>query len=93
MGKRYDILRLLPQDEPVYLVVGTTGFRDRDNNEYYYETRTCSPDILSRVTEVIIGGDTDPHGIVEYVGSAEEPTDVQDWIKIIAAMPPRDTDG
>ena len=65
----YDLLVLPPQDEPVYLIVSTEdyGHKDRDQS-FYYNEHTCPTNWIKNVVGIVIGADSDPHGLFEFVG-------------------------
>lgn len=71
-AKRYDVLRLDAQDAPIFLIVEAIGGDEVDEKQYFYEEHICPSDILHRVETVIIKGDTDPHGLFEYVRTSDE---------------------
>ena len=90
MGKRYDILRLDPQDKPIYFIVEAFSPDDQDTTAYYYDEGSCPTNYISRVDTIIIEGDTDPHGIFTFVrttddlkfpGEAHNP--VEEWAKVV----------
>ncbi|HEX8160332.1 MAG TPA: hypothetical protein VF538_00415 [Pyrinomonadaceae bacterium] len=80
----YVLLRISPQDDPIYLVVRGAEFVTDDgagmveeceeetffeSDEYFYGY-TCHPSVTLRTAvAVIINGEADPHGIFEYVAT------------------------
>ena len=70
--KTYDLLVLPPQDKPVYFIV------ERDDNPEYnqtdderkflYESHSCPTNWL-RPVYMAHDGDSDPHGLIRYVGN------------------------
>ena len=67
-----ELLRFKPQTEPLYLVVGGFYFGQeeeemRSGKHYHYEEGTCTENYLRDVKMVILGSDTDPHGLCEYL--------------------------
>ncbi len=73
MGKRYDILRLDPQDKPIFFVVEAfSPDGDPSSTAFYYDENTCPTNIFVRgVEEIIVDGDTDRHGLFEFVRTTE----------------------
>lgn len=76
------LLRLDPQPKPVYFVV-EAGYADDDPNvdetstaeslnRYYFEEGSC-PTNFVRCELIVSEGDTDPHGIFEWVRTVERP--------------------
>ena len=64
-----DTLVCLKKDN-IYLIVKGICLDDSiEHDEYHYEEKTCPTNYLSRVMVIIDAedGDTDPHGIFEYV--------------------------
>lgn len=70
--KCMDLLRIPPQKHPIYIVRSASHPTDRahDGTKYYYETHSCPTNWLKDIQMVGIDGDQDPHGLIEYVGSA-----------------------
>lgn len=71
MAKRYDILRLPPQEKAVYFVVEAFLPDDLETTEYHYEEGSCPSDFFHRLEKIITDGDTDPHGLFEFVRTTE----------------------
>lgn len=73
--KRFAILRLPPQEKPVYFVVPSmTDGDDRDMQEYFYEEHLCPSNFFLGGCElIIVDSDTDPHGLFELVRIIDEP--------------------
>ena len=38
-----------------------------DHTKYYYNTHTCPTNYMNEVAEIIFEGDSDPHGVFEFV--------------------------
>lgn len=73
MSKRYDVIRINPEAKPIYLVVEAFD-GDPEVTSYYYEEGTCPVNVLNgRFEKVIVDGDTDPHGLFEYVRTIDTP--------------------
>ena len=71
-GKKWEkslVLLVLPtQNAPVYLVVnGHIMDGDKSNHDYLYEEHDCPTNFLRPVERIIVEGDTDPHGLFDYV--------------------------
>ena len=84
MTSRMTIVRLPPQDKPVYFAV------NMDWDEYATEERQCPSDLfLSGCELVAIDGDLDPHGLFEWVRTIDRPAFLatgysdDDWLKIV----------
>ena len=62
------IVKTAGSNPPVYFVIDHMiyGEKDDDNDRYYVEESTC-PTNLIPVSAIITEGDTDPHGILEFV--------------------------
>jgi predicted RNA-binding Zn-ribbon protein involved in translation (DUF1610 family) len=75
---QYVLLKMEPQKNPVYIVIKAKDFgrggdaKDDDSKRYYYEEHSCPINYLG-VVLIAEGGDTDPHGIFEYVRSLDCP--------------------
>lgn len=64
------LLKLLPQKKIIYIVVKGMRFDggdDDNNDEYFYNERTCPINYLNKIELICIGQDDDPHGLFEYV--------------------------
>ena len=72
-----NLLTIPPRDEPVYLVVHGGRYGD-DHNEggttaYYYDEHTCPTNWVSEVEAFILDGDSDPHGVAQFVRRVDTP--------------------
>lgn len=68
-----DLLVIQPQDRPVYFVVkGIAMNGERDGKKYFYEEHSC-PTNYVRCEAIISEGDSDPHGLFEYVRTVPLP--------------------
>lgn len=76
-----DLLVLRPQDKPVYFIVKGMRFEgvqwprdeerdENDSNQFFYEEHSC-PTNWFRPTTVYVGGDDDPHGLIEFVATRD----------------------
>lgn len=92
MKKTYDVLCIPPQDKPIYLVVEAYLPDDPETTSYHYEERACPSDLFTglKCEAVIIGGDTDPHGLIEYVRTMSHPdfldrahSPQEEWRKVL----------
>jgi hypothetical protein len=83
-----DVLILPPQDKPVYFVVSGMRFEGapwqrpdddpKEQKRYFYEEHSCPVNWLK--PEVVwYDGDSDPHGVIEYVATVD-----------VAAIPPEE---
>lgn len=75
--KTLTLLRLDPQEHPVYFVVETYGDPpatedDREHLMYFYEEHSCPTNYI-RCEAIISKNDTDPHGLFTYVRSIPRP--------------------
>lgn len=70
--KCFDLLRISPQEHPVYIVRETRHPTDREpeSTQFYYESHSCPTNWLNDIEMISIEGDQDPHGLIEYVESA-----------------------
>lgn len=90
-AKHYDVLRIDPQGKPIYLVREAFAPDDPQTTEYWYDEGTCPVNVLNgRFVEVILDGDTDPHGLLEFVRTIPKPEFLnrghrpdEEWPKII----------
>jgi hypothetical protein len=85
LGRRVptvDILVLPPQEKPVYFVVEGGRFEDptipddcpeEESKEFYYESHSCPTNWLDPIM-VYHDGDTDPHGLIQFVLYADRDT-------------------
>lgn len=78
MAKKYDILCLPPQNKSVYFIVESLSDSDPESKSYYYEEHSCPTNYI-RVVEIITDGDSDPHGLFDYVKTVELP--IRDTIR------------
>jgi len=77
MVKTADVLRLDPQAKPVYFVVPGRRYEpadplvpEEDRHAFYYEEHSCPVNWLKPVM-VFYDGDTDPHGLIQFVSSTD----------------------
>lgn len=65
------LLEFPPNKEPMFLVTKGFNFSDtkEDHNAYYYNQHTCPINYLRSATSVMIGDDSDPHGLFKYRGN------------------------
>lgn len=86
LHKTVDLLVLKPQDKPVYFIVEGMRFEyapshpdhdpDRDENDskqYLYEEHSCPTNWL-KPEMVYHDGDSDPHGLIEFVATRDDRT-------------------
>jgi len=72
------LLVLPPQKQPVYFILGNTGYRDRNtgkidlDRDYYYNDHSCPTNWFTDIRAMIIGDDADPHGLLQHVRSTLE---------------------
>lgn len=74
-----DVLVLPPQAHPVYFVVKGMRFEGRDkgafdeseSKQFYYEEHSCPVNWL-HPEMVYCDGDSDPHGLIQYVAHVDE---------------------
>lgn len=103
-NKKYDILCLPPQEKPIYFVVPSRMGDDAETNAYRFEEGDCPTNFfLGGITTIITDGDTDPHGLFEYVKSVSDPeflerahSPEEEWKKIIPEafnQPPQEQQG
>lgn len=88
-NRRYTIVRLPPQEKDVYFVVPGVH-PEPDVSRYSVEEGSCPTNWLSDIEAIIIDGDTDPHGLFEYVRDIQAPAfldkahnPVEEWAKVI----------
>lgn len=86
---RYMIVRLPPQEKAVYFVVPSVA-DDDDLAEFMVDENSCPKNWLRDIEEIILDGDTDPHGLIEYVRSIDPPEFLgrahspgEEWKKLI----------
>lgn len=81
----FTIVCLPPQEHPIYFVVPRVH-PDSEVGAFMVDENSCPTNWLRNIEEIIIDGDTDPHGLFEYVRDIEEPDFVNrefkpgDWI-------------
>lgn len=90
VAKQYDIVRLDPQDEPIYFIVEAFSPTDPETTAYWYDEGTCPTNWLKTVDTIIINGDSDPHGLFAFVRTTMPLTfpraahyPDQEWPKIV----------
>lgn len=94
------LLVLPPQKDPVYFVLGNTGYRhgkpeiDLDN-DYYYNENSCPTNWLDDIRAVIIEDDADPHGLLQHVRSVleKDATVLINQVRANSGYGPVDVDG
>jgi len=72
--KAYDLLVLPPTDKPVYFIVEREHLPDYDTPEHWkfsYESHSCPTNWLQPVY-MVHDEDSDPHGIIRYIGTKHE---------------------
>lgn len=75
--KSFVLLKFPPRDVPVYLIIR----RDRADLQYMtdehlrflYDEHTCPINWSSGIEAFILDGDSDPHGVAEFVASCDVP--------------------
>jgi hypothetical protein len=71
---KFDLIRIDPQEYPIYLVVNAFAPDDPETAQYWYEEGTCPTNVLrGEVHLVVTEGDTDPHGIFTYIRAFDRP--------------------
>lgn len=74
MSRKFDVVRINPEDKPIYLVIEAFSPDDPETTAYWYDEGTCPTNVLKLNCEkIIVGGDTDPHGLFEYVRTIARP--------------------
>lgn len=77
-----DLLVLKPQEKPVYFIVEGMRFEGEDSNsdrseddhkQFFYESHSC-PTNWFKPEMVYFDGDSDPHGLIEYVATIDTAT-------------------
>ena len=75
-----NLLVLRPQNKPVYFVVEGMRFEEGRDNEsveerarYFYEEHSCPTNWL-QPNVVYFDGDSDPHGLIEFVATRDDAT-------------------
>lgn len=85
----YTVVCLPPQDKPVYFVVPRVH-PDSDVGEFMVDENDCPTNWLRNIQQIITDGDTDPHGLFEYVKDIPRPSFLdrshdpeEEWRKVI----------
>lgn len=79
------LLRINSAAEPIYFIVHGMADPDEDvdsAHRYFYESHTCPMNVIGwdgDVQAIMTPGDTDPHGIFEFVRTAWM---TQDWLDL-----------
>lgn len=70
--KCFDLVCLPPQKHPVYFILSTAHPTDSEpeSTKFFYESHSCPTNWLRDIEMISIEGDQDPHGLIEYIGSA-----------------------
>jgi hypothetical protein len=85
----YTIVCLPPQERPVYFVVPLVH-PETEISDYMVSEGSCPTNWLRDIQRIICDGDTDPHGLFEYVrdipeqpfiGHTHNPDD--EWPKVV----------
>ncbi len=70
--KTYDLLVLPPQEKPVYFIVERDDDPEYnqtdDARKFLYESHSCPTNWLQPIY-MVHDGDSDPHGLIRYVGN------------------------
>jgi hypothetical protein len=82
----FDLLVLPPQNKPVYFVARSSDYNRKidgstkpyQGKAYFYDEHTCPTNWL-RCEHIVFDGNHDPHGLFEYVGSADSELARQQW--------------
>jgi hypothetical protein len=76
------LLKLEPQDKPVFFVVNhlrfplaQSDFTEDESARYFFEEHSCPTNFIP-CTRIISEGDTDPHGLFSYVAQVDRPADL-----------------
>ena len=79
------LLRLTPQTEPVYFVLRRPdfGLRDRrrafdpaldnESQTFFFDEHSCPTNWINHISMISVGGDHDPHGLLEHVRTVPAP--------------------
>ena len=67
----YTIVCLPPQEKPIYFVVPRVH-PESEVGEYMVDEGECPTNWLRDIECIIVDGDTDPHGLFEYVRDVAE---------------------
>lgn len=78
-SKTLDLLVLPPIDKPVYFVLEGKRYHDHLNDDYdgkqfFYEEHSCPTNWIRNTIMIANAGDTDPHGLLQFVRSIPAPT-------------------
>lgn len=68
---KYALLRIPPQSAPIYLLVRCRGDGTEEAERFLFEKSACPSNYLTDVEEVATGGVIDPHGLAQFVASAD----------------------
>ncbi len=74
MSKAYDLLVLPPTDKPIYFIVereDNPDYREPSHWKFAYESHSCPTNWLDPV-HIVHDGDSDPHGLIRYIGTKLE---------------------
>jgi ribosomal protein S27AE len=87
------VLVLRPRATPVFAVVRAHDYGRKSvpfaNAEYFYNEHTCPTNWTPDIEMLVEDGDGDPHGLFEYVTSADIPADAgEDLEQAIAKLFP-----
>jgi hypothetical protein len=71
--RAFVVLEIPPHDKPIRLLLDThthvgPGFDD-SSRTYFYDEHTCPTNWTRDIAELVIDGDSDPHGFARYVGA------------------------
>jgi hypothetical protein len=81
---RHVLLQILPQKEPIFVLVKGMRFSTQDggpdaqaqHDAFHYEENSCPTNHLRSVQQLMVGDETDPHGILRVVSAKDaEPGD------------------
>ena len=75
-NERLYLLKLAPRSEPVFFVVKQQAMDD-EHAKYFFEEHGCPANFIE-CEAIVADGDTDPHGLFEFVRSCPEPDDLDD---------------
>jgi hypothetical protein len=87
-SKNLVLLKLVPTDKPIYLLVeGYTHYdkhgKYNPDQSYFYNEHTCPTNYLQSVLKIYEGDDGDPHGLFQFVRNARM-TDVLEKLNLTA---------
>lgn len=84
--RNFSLLKLKTADGTLFAVFKGHGEASDDQRRYFYEEHSCLTNWAGEMEECFLNGETDPHGVFEFVRSVPAPLsddgEPPDWLAL-----------